>query len=74
MAANRSEHAMEALAMAGPKLHEKLAKGAAVYMDPVEGGFKCSNCDFFHTPRACELVEGSIDPEGCCNLFLPKDE
>jgi hypothetical protein len=64
---------IKGLRESAPTLHEKLTKGAVVYMDPVPGGFKCSNCDYFHQPNSCELVEGNIEPEGCCNDFKPKD-
>jgi hypothetical protein len=64
---------VKGLKESAPQLHEQLTKGAVVYMNRVPGGFKCSNCDYFSQPNACELVEGHIDPEGCCNAFIPKD-
>lgn len=62
---------------AGPVASDKTSKQAAGYLPPVEGGFKCANCIFFVRGDgpghggigACKLVEGKIDPEGCCNLF-----
>jgi hypothetical protein len=41
-------------------------------MPPEAGPFECEECHYFSSPRACELVEGTIDPEGCCNLFTEK--
>ena len=51
------------------KLHEKLTKATVVYMDSKQGPFRCDKCDFWHSPNSCELVEGEIDPAGCCNDF-----
>ena len=39
-------------------------------------GIKCDNCIFFNeNANQCVLVEGSIDPEGLCKLWvIPEDE
>ena len=39
-------------------------------------GIKCDNCIFFNeAANQCVLVEGSIDPEGLCKLWvIPEDE
>jgi hypothetical protein len=39
-------------------------------------GIKCDNCIFFNeAANQCVLVEGSIDPEGLCKLWvIPQDE
>ena len=39
-------------------------------------GIKCNNCIFFNEDaNQCVLVEGSIDPEGLCKLWvIPEDE
>lgn len=55
-----------------PVLHERLHKDVAGYLPP-SGGFLCGRCDYFHAPDACELVEGLINPQGCCNLWRPRD-
>lgn len=37
-------------------------------------GVVCSSCVFYEGPRACELVEGDIDPNGICKLWIiPND-
>ena len=33
-------------------------------------GLVCSNCAFFAGPRACEIVEGDIDPAGLCKFWI----
>lgn len=53
----------------------------AHYMDGSQNpfkatGVKCENCIFFNEDaNQCILVEGSIDPEGLCKLWvIPEDE
>lgn len=36
-------------------------------------GLKCSNCVFYEE-GACEIVEGTIDPEGICKLWIIPEE
>jgi len=52
---------------------EKIEQEIAVYMGPEKGPFRCDNCERFKAPRSCSIVEGDIDPKGCCNLFDPED-
>ena len=33
-------------------------------------GMVCSNCAFYEGPRACELVQGDIDPGGICKFWV----
>lgn len=33
-------------------------------------GLECSNCAFYSGTRACEIVEGDIDPAAICKLWL----
>jgi hypothetical protein len=47
----------------------KLTKVISGYMPPEAGPFECEYCHYFSWRRACELVEGDIEPDGCCNLF-----
>jgi hypothetical protein len=35
-----------------------------------EEGTICANCSFYRGPRGCELVEGDIDPNGICKLWI----
>jgi Putative phage serine protease XkdF len=41
------------------------------YMDPESGPFECNNCVHFDPKGYCEIVSGSIQAEGCCNLYNP---
>ena len=37
-------------------------------------GLICGNCAFFEGPRACEVVDGDIDPMAVCKLWIiPED-
>lgn len=49
----------------------KIIQQMAGYMGPEAGPFQCQNCTFFQAPNACGVVDGDIDPEGCCNNFTP---
>lgn len=33
-------------------------------------GLVCSNCAFYEGPRACEIVEGDIDPAAICKFWI----
>ena len=44
------------------------------YMGPEDGPFKCSRCEYYIVGGACEKVEGTIDPDGCCNLYEEAEE
>ena len=41
------------------------------YMEPEAGPFECNNCQHFDSKGACDIVDGSIAAEGCCNLYKP---
>lgn len=37
-------------------------------------GIACANCAFYEGPRGCEIVEGDIDPDAICKLWvIPAD-
>jgi hypothetical protein len=56
----------------------KSTKAVAKYQDTPNGGKKCGNCSLFipgKMPTAdgtCQVVEGSISPEGYCALYIKK--
>lgn len=50
-----------------------IPKALVVYMTGDMGPFKCSNCCYFNEPGSCSVVEGDIDPEGCCNMYCPPE-
>ena len=54
---------------------QTIGDDGAHYMGPDENvfaaqGMQCSNCVFFEGGRACELVQGDIDPAGLCKLWI----
>lgn len=53
---------------------EKVDQEAVVYMSGRQGPFRCDHCEYFSAPNRCQIVEGDIDPAGCCNLFEKEDE
>lgn len=62
---------LEGLKSAGP---EKRSKAVVVYMDGDKGPFRCDHCEYYTNPNKCEIVEGFIDPAGCCNLYESVEE
>ena len=48
----------------------KISKKVSGYLSSEDGPFECENCGHFKEPASCEIVEGHIDPEGCCNLYV----
>jgi hypothetical protein len=66
--------ARSGMAQAAPKVPQK----AAQYQGTPKGNQKCDLCKYFQagsSPTAsgtCQLVEGSISPNGWCALFAAK--
>ncbi|HKS86360.1 MAG TPA: high-potential iron-sulfur protein [Pseudolabrys sp.] len=63
-----------AMAQAAPKVPQKDAQ----YQDTPKNDQKCDICQYFiagtqpNAPGTCQLVEGSISPNGWCALFAKK--
>jgi len=38
----------------------------------LKNGTQCRRCEHFNGSHSCEIVEGSIDPGGCCDSQTPK--
>lgn len=49
-------------------------KKTVLYMDSSEGPFRCDHCEYYVDPRQCQLVDGDIDPAGCCSLYESIDK
>lgn len=64
---------LEGLKSAVSAAPDKRDKAVVVYMDGDKGPFRCDHCEYFTKPNGCEIVEGFIDPAGCCNLFEQED-
>lgn len=50
----------------------KVPKASVNYRDQPNGDKQCSKCTFFIAPNSCQRVEGTISPEGYCDLFTEK--
>lgn len=53
---------------------QKVSLKVSGYMGPDQGPFECQGCEHWEDQGdgksgSCEIVSGSIDPHGCCNLF-----
>ena len=63
-----------AVAQATPKVPQKDAQ----YQATPKNGQKCDMCQYYvaaaqpNAPGACQLVDGSISPNGWCALFAKK--
>jgi hypothetical protein len=61
---------LEGLQAATPENdYPKAGQDRAGYEGPEAGPFRCDHCAYFSAPNACQIVEGSIDGAGCCNLY-----
>jgi High potential iron-sulfur protein len=54
------------------RAQSKVKKAVAKYQDTPKNGQKCADCNFFRPPKACQLVEGDISPDGWCSFFAKK--
>jgi hypothetical protein len=49
----------------------KISKVAVNYQDHPDGDKRCDKCVQFQPPNACKVVEGTIDAQGSCRIFMP---
>jgi High potential iron-sulfur protein len=54
------------------RAQSKVKQAVARYQDKPKNGQQCSECRFFRPPKACQLVEGDISPNGWCAFFAKK--
>ncbi len=54
------------------RAQSQVKQAVAKYQDKPNKGQKCSDCRFFRPPKACQLVEGDISPDGWCSFFAKK--
>ena len=45
---------------------------AAGYQDKPNDKQMCSSCTHFQAPSSCQVVEGTISPQGWCRLYSQK--
>lgn len=55
-------------AIAQPKVPQK----AVAYQEKPQDMQRCDGCTSFQPPNACKLVDGKINPQGWCSLFMKK--
>ena len=56
------------LAAAAPGVTQE----SAGYQTQPNGDKRCAQCTHFQPPAACQVVQGTIVPNGWCKLFAPK--
>jgi hypothetical protein len=56
------------------KEETKTSQSSVVYMTGDQGPFRCDHCEYWSAPHSCRIVEGKIDPAGCCNLFEKEED
>jgi hypothetical protein len=49
----------------------KISQKAVAYQDHPEGDKRCEKCVQFQAPNACKMVDGAINPQGYCRIFMP---
>lgn len=50
----------------------KATKSQASYQDSPKHGQHCALCRYFQKPNSCQLVAGTINPNGWCKFFNAK--
>jgi hypothetical protein len=58
------------LADGGPTV----SKQSASYQDQPNGQQRCAQCTHFVAPASCQVVIGTIVPNGWCKLFAPANQ
>ena len=58
----------ERLAAAAPQVTQQ----AAGYQTQPNNDQRCALCAHFQPPASCQVVQGTIVPNGWCKLFSPK--
>lgn len=51
---------------------KKATKEAMKYQDKPNGNMQCGNCSQFLPPNSCNVVEGTISPQGYCIAWAKK--
>jgi hypothetical protein len=51
---------------------QKLTQADANYQSTPKGGQHCARCFNFQQPNGCKFVQGTVSPNGWCQLFAPK--
>lgn len=60
-------------AFSSTPLYAKAPKSNVKYQETPKDGNKCSTCmQFIPKTKECKLVQGSINPDGWCMLWVPQ--
>jgi hypothetical protein len=54
------------------RAQQKVAQAAVQYQTSPKNNQQCSGCSHFQAPSSCQLVDGTISPNGWCALFQAK--
>ena len=57
---------------ANAQVAKKAAQKSVMYQQTPKNGQYCSICQQFIPPSACKVVDGEINPNGYCILFIKK--
>ena len=74
-AAGGASLAIAATAKAMPSnvaANSQLRKEDVRYQDQPKGNQRCAGCSHFVQPGACQVVAGSVNPNGWCLLYQAK--
>ena len=47
-----------------------ISQKAVAYQDHPEGDKRCEKCAQFQAPNGCKMVDGTINPQGYCRIFV----
>lgn len=50
----------------------KMTQKAALYQNKPKEGAKCATCTHFQPPASCNIVAGTISPNGWCQMYIKK--
>jgi hypothetical protein len=52
---------------------EKVTQANAKYQNHPNGQQRCDICQLFRPPSSCQIVAGTISPNGWCQFFTAKE-
>jgi hypothetical protein len=55
------------------RAQDKIEPKMVQYQTTPKDGAKCSTCVNWEPPNACKIVSGTIDPNGWCIAYAPKN-
>jgi len=64
--------AAAATAVSRAQAQQKITQADAQYQGKPKDGQHCAGCVNFEAPKGCKFVEGTISPNGWCQLYSPK--